>query len=202
MTKLRRTALILVATAVGLSGCSIASQHAAVPLPLHLTDSTTTTVSVVTPTNQLSVYFLQDGRLVAVPVPYYPTDPVGSALEALGIGPTASQARRGITTGFHESPVNIQIAGTVTKGGIASVTVDTSFLNLSVIALEEASAQVVFTLTGLANGPNSVRFILDGQALESFVPPGRLVNRAVTRLDYCDFAPLNYTPCAHIASPT
>lgn len=200
MRPLRRAGPAVIAAAIALGGCSIATQHSAVPLPQQLTNSTTTTIPVVNPTNHLSVYFLQHGRLVSVPVPNNPSDPLGSALTALGIGPTAAQAARGITSGFSEAPASLQIAGTVAKGGTASVAVDTSFLNLSVLALEEASAQVVFTLTGLANGPSSVRFILDGQALESFVPPGRLVNRNVTRLDYCIFAPLDYTPCAQISS--
>jgi hypothetical protein len=113
-----------------------------------------------------------------------------------------AQAQRGITTAFSDSPAQILIAGAEPKGKPWSVEVDTSFLNLAESALEQASAQIVYTLTGLPNGPNSVQFVLDGQALESFIPPGKLVNRAVTRLDYCDFAPLDYTPCAHIVSPT
>ena len=198
----RRAKVVVIAAALALSGCSIATQHSAVPLPQHLTDSTTTTIPVVNPTTHLSVYFLQNGHLVPVPVPNNPSDPLGSALTALAIGPTAAQAERGITSGFGQALASLQIAGTVAKGGTALVAVDTSFLSLSVIALEEASAQVVFTLTGLPNGPNSVLFVLDGQALESFVPPGRLVNRSVKRIDYCAFAPLDYTPCAHLNAPS
>lgn len=203
MTRRVQSLLVVVAVAIALSGCSIASQKTAVTLPssLRLTSSTTTSVPISTPSSQLSVYFLQNTRLVAVPV-YYAADPVPYALAALGRGPTVAQAQRGITTAFSNQPALILIAGVVPKGGVASVEVDTSFLNLPELALEQASAQIVYTLTGLPNGPNSVRFVLDGQKLESLIPPGKLVNRAVSRLDYCEFAPLDYTPCAHLASPT
>lgn len=194
-----RGLLILFAVALGLSGCSIASQRAAVPLPLHLTNSTTTTTPASTPTNEISVYFLRDGLLVAASE--YATDPIASALLLLGRGPSQAQLGKGMTTAFEESPAKLSTAGAITPDGTVSVEVDTAFLNLPVIPLEEASAQIVFTLTGIPNGPSSVRFVLDGQALASFVPPGKLVDRAVTRLDYCRFAPLNYSPC-HTAAAT
>lgn len=199
---MRRRALLLVGVlSLLFSGCSIASQRSAVPLPpsLHLAAASTTTLPSQVPTNVLSVYFLKNGRLSAVSG-YYGTDSLGVALAILSNGPSLPQARSGITTGFNESPAKIQLAGAFNKGGTASIEIDTSFLNLSVIALEEASAQIVYTLTGLPNGPSSVRFVLDGQALESLIPPGKLVNRAVNRLDYCYFAPLNYTPCSKAAT--
>ena len=193
----RRAIVVLGVISLLLSGCSIASQRSAVPLPssLHLISATTTTIPIQTPTNELSVYFLKNGRLSPV-AGYYSTDPATFAMAVLSNGPSVPQTASGITSAFNESPALIQLTGAFTKGGTASVEIDTSFLNLPVISLEKASAQIVYTLTGLPNAPSAVRFVIDGQALESLIPPGKLVNRAVNRLDYCQFAPLNYTPCS------
>lgn len=197
----RRAVLLFGALSILASGCGIASQRSASPLPASLrlgAAKTTTTLPSQIPTNLLSVYFLKNGRLSPVTA-YYSTsaDALIVALAVLSQGPSSQQTHAGMTTAFTEFPAKIQIAGTFIKGKPANVEVDTNFLNLPATSLEEASAQIVYTLTGLPDAPSSVRFVLDGQFLESLIPPspGTLVNRAVTRLDYCQFAPVNYTPC-------
>lgn len=148
-------------------------------------------------THQLKVYFLKGGRLVAVLRPYS-TDPLVAALTALEGGPTPKEIDdQGITTAFSESPADITSAGTrdVRGGKIALVEIDVAFITLPGEAFEEAAAQIVFTVTGLDGGPTSVEFFLNTNPVQALVPPGKLVNRPVTRNDYCVFAPAN-TACS------
>jgi spore germination protein GerM len=140
------------------------------------------------------VYFLKGGVLYPVPE-YYSTDPLTYALEALGIGPTFEEVNLGITTAFSEQPAQIRSAGTATKNGVALIEVDSEFRTLPGESLEEAFAQIVFTVTGLPNGPSSVKFLYNSAPLDALIPPGQLVNRPVTRMDYCAFAPSSYIPC-------
>jgi spore germination protein GerM len=181
-----------------LSGCSVATQDTATPLPSRLilgsTTTTTTTIPASQPTHQLEVYFLKDGRLFPV-VEDYSTDPLSQALEALGGGPTVYDSNRyGITTAL-DSQSQIRSAGPISKSGVALIEVDSGFYTLPGESLEEAFAQVVFTVTGLPNGPSSVEFLYNGSHLDALIPPAQLVKRAVTRTDYCTFAPLSYIPC-------
>lgn len=180
-----------------LSGCSVATQNTATPLPSRLnlgptTTTTTTTIAQSQATHQLQVYFLKGGLLYPV-LEYYSTDPLNSALEALGIGPTVDEANHLITTAF-KSPAQIRSTGPVAKNGVALIEVDAAFTTLPGESLEQAFAQIVFTVTGLPNGPSSVQFFQDGGHLDALIPPGELVKR-VTRMDYCAFAPLSYIPC-------
>jgi hypothetical protein len=182
-----------------LSGCSVATQGTATPLPSSLNigpTSTTTTLPASQAAHQLEAYFLKGGRLYAVDEPYS-TDPLGAALEALDIGPTADEANRGITTAFSESPAQITSAG-VTKDDVALIKVDNEFTSLPGEALEEAFAQIVYTVIGLPNGPTSVEFLYDGYHLDALVPPGQLLSRPVTRSDFCAFAPDSYIPCQKV----
>jgi spore germination protein GerM len=195
----RRLAPVICALAFvsALSGCSVATQDTATPLPPSLTigpTSTTTTVPPSQAAHQLKAYFLKGGRLYAVPVPYS-TDPLGAALEALDIGPSFDETADGITTAFSESPAQITSAGPVGKNGVAIIEVDQEFTSLPGESLEQAFAQIVFTVTGLPDGPSSVEFLYLGYHLDALVPPGQLLSRAVNRSDYCLFAPLSYIPC-------
>jgi spore germination protein GerM len=186
-------ALALIAA---LSGCSVATQNTATPLPPRLALAPTTTPTTVPNhgTHQLQVYFLKDGRLYPV-LEYYSTDPLGAALLALGIGPSVDEADHHITTAFSASPAEIASVGPVAKNGVALIEVDSEFTTLPGVSLEEAFAQIVFTVTGLPNGPSSVEFLFDQSRMEALIPPGQLVNRPVMRSDYCAFAPLSYLPC-------
>jgi hypothetical protein len=181
-----------------LGSCSVATQNSATALPPQLTlpPTTATTTTLVTPgTHQLKVYFLKGGRLFAVQRPYS-TDPLVAALTALEGGPTPKEIDdEGITTAFSESPADITSAGTRDGGKIALVEIDVAFITLPGEAFEEASAQIVFTITGLAGGPTSVEFFLNTTRIQALIPPGSLVTRPVTRNDYCLLAPAN-TACS------
>jgi spore germination protein GerM len=198
---MRRLAPLVGALALvsALSGCSVATQNTATPLPSSLTlgaaPTTTTTVPTSQAAHQLEAYFLKGGKLYAVDEPYS-TDPLGAALEALDIGPTAEEANRGITTAFSASPAQITSAGV--KDGVALIKVDDEFTSLPGEALEEAFAQIVFTVIGLPNGPISVQFLYDGYHLDALAPPGQLLSRPVTRSDFCAFAPTSYIPCQKV----
>jgi hypothetical protein len=195
---MRRLVPLFFAIAIipALSGCSVATQNTATPLPPSLTlgpTPTTTTLPLGQAAHQLKAYFLKGGRLYAVEEPYS-TDPLGAALEALDIGPSADEADHGITTAFSESPAQITSAG-VTKDGVALIKVDSEFTSLPGEALEEAFSQIVYTVIGLPNGPTSVQFLYLNYPLDALVPVGQLLSRPVTRLDYCEFAPSSYIPC-------
>jgi hypothetical protein len=182
-----------------LSGCSVATQNTATPLPPNLKlgpTTTTTTPPASHATHQLNVYFMKEGRLFAVPE-YYSTDPLDVALAYLGAGPSAGQTSRGITTALI-SPAAITSAAPIGKNGVALIEVDSEFTSLPGEALEEAFAQIVFTVTGLPNGPSSVKFQYLGYPLDALVPPGQLLSRGVTPSDYCIYAPAGYIPCQKI----
>jgi hypothetical protein len=182
-----------------LSGCSVATQNTATPLPpnLKLEPTTTTTMPPAShATHQLNVYFIKEGLLLPVPE-YYSTDPLDVALAYLDAGPSAGQTSRGITTALVPSAA-ITSAAPIGKNGVALIQVDSEFTSLPGVALEEAFAQVVFTVTGLPNGPSSVKFQYLRYPLDALVPPGQLLSRAVTASDYCEFAPAGYIPCQKI----
>jgi spore germination protein GerM len=188
--------LAVLALTMVLSSCSVATQDTATPLPpsLGLSPTTTpTTLPASQASKQLKVYFLRGGLLYPV-LEYYATDPLTAALEALEIGPTATQADKSITTALLTN-AQIRSAGVVTKKGVASIEVDQEFTTLPGESLEEAFAQVVFTVTGLPIGASSVQFFYAGSPLDALIPPGQLVKGAVTRMDYCAFAPASYLPC-------
>jgi spore germination protein GerM len=182
-----------------LSGCTVATQNTATPLPANLKlapTTTTTTPPASHATHQLNVYFMKEGRLFPV-LEYYSSDPLDVALAYLGAGPSATQTSRGITTALI-SPAAITSAGPI-KNGVALIEVDSEFTSLPGEALEEAFAQIVFTVTGLPNGPSSVKFQYLGYPLDALVPPGQLLSRGVTPSDYCaTFAPAGYIPCQKI----
>jgi spore germination protein GerM len=174
-----------------LSGCSVATQNTATPLPSQLALGPTVTTTTLPPshaTHQLKVYFIKEGRLFPV-LEYYSTDPLDVALAYLSAGPSAGDASRGITTAFSEIPAAITSAGPVSKDGVAFIEVDSEFKSLPGEDLEEAFAQIVFTVTGVPNGPSSVEFIYESSRMQALIPPGELVDRPVTQDDYRAFAP-------------
>ncbi|HEY5272177.1 MAG TPA: GerMN domain-containing protein [Acidimicrobiales bacterium] len=182
-----------------LSGCSVATQNTATPLPTRLTvppTTTTTTVPSSKGTHQIKVYFLKNGRLYPV-LEYYSSDPLGLALGALEIGPTAIETDEGLTSAITEQAAQITSVGPP-RDGIALIEVDQAFVDLPGEALEQAFAQIVFTVTGLPDGPASVEFFYNSNRMQALIPPGQLVIRAVTRSDYCAFAPLSYIPCQKV----
>jgi spore germination protein GerM len=182
-----------------LSGCSVATQDTATPLPTKLTvppTTTSTTVPASQETHQLKVYFLKDGLLYPV-LEYYSSDPLGLALGALEIGPTARETDEGITSAITEQAAQITSVGPP-RDGIALIEVDQAFVDLPGEALEQAFAQIVFTVTDLPDGPSSVVFFYNGNRIQALIPVGQLVNRKVTRSDYCAFAPLSYIPCQKV----
>jgi hypothetical protein len=175
--------------AVVISGCSIATQNAATPLPPQLrlpptSSTTTTTLPISKGTHELQVYFLKNGQLHPVQQPYS-TDPIVTALTALAIGPSPDERGNGITSAFSESPAQITSAGTRDGGKTALVQIDQAFLDLQGEAFEEAAAQVVYTVTGLAGGPKSVEFLLGSVPKPVLVPPGFLVSGPVGQENYC-----------------
>jgi spore germination protein GerM len=176
-----------------LSGCSVATQNTATALPPSLTLPPTSTTSTTLPpshaTHQLEVYFIKQGRLFPVKE-YYSSDPLDVALADLDTGPSAGDVNQGISTAFSEIPAAITSAGPVGKDGIAFIEVDEEFTSLTGVALLEAFAQIVYTVTGLPGGPAAVKFVYDASLRPALIPPGELVDRAVTRLDYSTFAPL------------
>jgi spore germination protein GerM len=188
-------ALCTIALVLALAGCSVATQDTATPLPSSLALPPTTTATTIPEsqaTHQLKVYFLRSGVLYPVLVSYS-TEPLTYALEALGIGPTAAEADKFITSALLPSAL-IRSAGPV-KNGVVPIEVDQEFTTLPGESLEEAFAQIVFTVTGLPIGASSVRFVYADQPLDALIPPGQLVRGDVTRMDYCAFAPTSYLPC-------
>lgn len=198
---MRRRALLgaLVALAIATSACGIPIQGTATKLPaqLQLPATTSTTQPASNSNLHLLVYFIRAGRLFPLEE-YYPTsNNPNAALQAalfwLSNGPTAVQAKCGVTSSLL-APTSLTMEGSP-HNGIVTVDVGSNFFGLEGIPLEEASAQIVWSLTGQDTGVTEVELTYDHIHIETYVPPGTFVNRAVNRADYAPLAPTGETTC-------
>lgn len=169
------------------SGCSVGTQAAPVPLPPGQLPAAVRVIgaSGKGPGQITHVFFLSGDRL-SDQLRWVPSgDPVANALDALVSGP--GPAGDG-------SPLRTALPGSVTSlavtvvDGVATVDVPGTLDRLGAHNEVLAVAQIVFTVTAQP-GVDAVRLAAGRQPLEVPTGSGQLVARPVTRQDYLALAP-------------
>lgn len=157
----------------------------AADVPFGLLDQPATTVTtapgpVVAMTAPVSIFLIQQGRLVAATreVPSPPA--VRSVLELLLAGPTAEEARAGLRSAIAPST---QLFNVAIDGDVVRVDLSPGFAEAPAQDQTVAVAQIVFTATGLP-GIAGVGFTLAGRAVEVPTADGTLRRGTLTPADY------------------
>ncbi|MCU1491782.1 MAG: Sporulation and spore germination [Acidimicrobiaceae bacterium] len=190
--RLRYLAGAIGGLALLIGGCGVPTSNSAkilqVPPALVLGSSTTTTLPGGVATVQ--VYFLRAGRLVQELVPVPAPATIAEALLVLGIGPTVSEANKGVTTGLPQTPQQATITYNETnKAGVATVTLDNTFIGMFGTRLIDALGQIVYTVTASGQAKKVV-FQLNNQPYDAFLPDSTITYDPVGRVDYAAIAPL------------
>jgi spore germination protein GerM len=192
---------VLALVALGASACSIPAQsddHAiAAQNPLSVLNSTPpgTATPGNSPTTPVLVYFVFNGRLLAVPRAVPRAAPgkgaLNSALNLLFTGPSGADRRNGLTSYFHPLDHVQPIVTNLSTSGLATIELDESFTLLSGTALADALGQIVYTVTGVAGTTvTGVEFTLDnGAPFAGYSPAGTILTGPLTRKDYALIAP-------------
>lgn len=187
----------LVAVALVLSACGIATEANPRPLPksqvpFHLLapagSTTTTTISPVGV--QVVVYFLR-GQKVA-PVYRFVAAPVRlrAVMQSLVNGPYDAERNQGLSTDISTPQIQV-LSATVANSGVATVNFNQAIAGGS--QQIAAVAQVVYTATA-QTGVQSVRFEISGKPAPVPTASNVEVGRPVTRADYAPYAPVSDTP--------
>lgn len=184
----RAVAAVCAASLVGaaLVSCSVRPQdHPDVIAigPLTAADQHTD-VETAPSSRQATVYFVRDGRLVAVDRHLPDGDPVARSLAALVAGP-GPQDVAGLQSALPSSTAAWDVA---VAGGVATIAVPVDFDRLGARNEVVAVGQLVFTVTAHP-GVRGVLFTSNGSPIEVPTDSGRLVARPVTRADYPTIAP-------------
>lgn len=142
--------------------------------------TTTTVAGAARRTAVVSIFFVQQGRLVAtireVPAPARLAD----VLELLVAGPTEEEARNGLLSAI--SPATELLDVTI-EDGVARVNLSSAFIESQVRDQTEAVAQIVFTAAGLP-GVSGITLALAGRAVEVPAADGTLRRDTLTPADY------------------
>jgi hypothetical protein len=187
--------IVVVAGAIGLSGCGIPYNSTAQVLPSQLLNGVP---NVALPTSEppstgtnkpFLVYFLRDNVLTAVSRP----DPSASrsasatdAIEALNNGPDLTDLENGVTNALASAP-GAGISYVDFSDGVVTVNLNEEFTSSLIgVPLYQAFGQIVATLTSLApRAIHAVSFLHDGITWPALLPDGQTVYRKV---DLCDYA--------------
>jgi len=197
-----KRAVVLGGLALSLGGCGIplsrsaqAISSANLPAELNGGAPTSTTTSTTVPpvpshASHLEVYLVAHSGTHLVAVRRYWEQKV-TPLIALGLliqGPDLSDAKRGIQTDLATTD-HVEVS--VSKAGLAEVTLGSSFDDLFGTSLYVPLAQIVFTL--MVNFPyiKGVNFYLAGE-LFNYTPSGSSSPRPVTERTYALLAPLRH----------
>lgn len=195
-SRLLRLGAALAAVAVLAGGCGVPEDSEARGLPRHDVPfdllaakpaSTTTTTAPSAPV-QVTVYFVQGGRLAPVTRQVQSPATADKALRALIAGPTAAEVKKGLQTAIGRSTT--VLSADVGEGGIATIDVTNSFHVGSQAETILAAAQMVFTATSL-EGVRGVKFTLEGARANIYQGDGEQTSLPVSRLTYASFAPLS-----------
>lgn len=180
---------------VALAACGVGTESeprtlAADDVPFGLLQSPSSTVTTTPPPGLIrematvSVFLLQEGRLVGrtrdVPAP----PEIRTVLEQLLDGPTEEEARDGVLTAISPATelLDVRIEGTV-----ARVNLSASFAESQVQDQTVAVAQIVFTAAGLP-GVSGIMLELAGRSVEVPAADGTLRRGSLTPADYATLA--------------
>ncbi|WP_432483933.1 GerMN domain-containing protein [Kineococcus esterisolvens] len=152
------------------------------PAPVPSADSSTTAA----PSDGPRVYFLQDDRLLAVPLGRGGTAGTGTParlgdlLDRLSAGPGQQERADGLSSALGP---DVRLSAVDVADGTARVSVEGLAQNIAADRLPLAVGQVVLTAT-TAPGVLSVLLLRDGEVLEVPLPGGERTAGPVTAGDY------------------
>lgn len=186
-------ALAALAAALGLAGCGIGSQSQAEALPPHevpfdlLSPAPSSASAPRAPTAEAVIlYFLRDGRLVAVARELPAPAAVDARLSALAAGPTTAEAAEGLSSA-------VSAPGTAPTGLISfnkmTINLTPSFEQLATKDQVEALAQLVYTATAIP-GITTVAFRIHDKPVAVPREDNSTTEGPVSRQDYRSLAPL------------
>jgi germination protein M len=176
--------------ACGRSGGSSPAPVATVTLTASPTTSAgATTAPTATPSarTRLSLYYLA-GETLGVAERRVPltTKPATAAMTALLAGPTAAEQTAGLTSAV---PGGTRLLGLSIDGTTAKVDLSAEFSSGGgSLSLQARVAQVVYTLTQFKT-VDSVKFLLEGSAVDALGGEGLMLGEGQTRADWRDFEP-------------
>jgi hypothetical protein len=190
---MRRVTGVLVAAAVLLAGCGVATdegpralRRADVPFDLLEPDATATSTTLVAVTTEVPVYLVGSERLAVVRRLVEPPPSLFRAIETLLAGPTAEEAAAGLRSAVSNQT---RVLSVRVQSGVASLDLSGEFATIGGQELILAVAQLVYTATA-AQGVLGVRLSLDGESVEIPRRDGTLTKEPVGRSDYSGLAPL------------
>lgn len=151
-----------------------------VPFGLAAPTSDTTVTTVPSASAEVTVYFVEGGRLVPTPRRISQPVSVADALDAVVAGPTEDEARAGRRSALLGSGLVNRASA---AGGIATVDLGIRFTALPSDEQVLALAQLVYTATGLP-GITAVTFTLNASPIPVPKADGSLTDAPVARADY------------------
>jgi spore germination protein GerM len=129
---------------------------------------------------RIDVWFVRDERIAPAPRTVAPPAVARAAMTELLGGPTDDEAAAGASTSI---PAGTSLLGLRITDGVAEVDLSGAFASGGgSLSMLSRVAQVVYTLTGFPT-VDSVRFLIDGERVESIGGEGVIVDRPLTRAD-------------------
>ena len=169
-----------------LAGCGVDPQAAPEAVSIAPLTPTSSGPSAGSTGAGVSLWFLQDDRLVPVPRAATEAD-AATALALLAEGPDPAEVAAGLGTALSPQPLDVVAAGEGEDDATLTVAVTPAFTGVAGEDQVRAVAQVVWTATAF-DGVDAVRFTADGEALEVPTDEG-LTADPVDREDYASVAP-------------
>lgn len=183
--------LLAVVAAVGVTGCGVpASGHLqridpkTVPFDL-LATAPPGTEAPQSRGPAVDIFFVRNDRLVTAKRHIVAQVASAAALRSLFVGPTPTEAARGLTT---DVPAQTRLISLDLTGPIATVDLSSEFSAVGGSEQVLAVAQIVYTLTASPQ-ISSVQFAIDGKTIEVPDGSGSLADAPRRRGDYPDVAP-------------
>ncbi|MBJ7456362.1 MAG: GerMN domain-containing protein [Thermoleophilia bacterium] len=144
------------------------------------TSPATTAPATVSEQVEAEVWFVRGERVAAVTRAVTPPAVARAAMTELLRGPGADEAAAGLSTSI---PAGTALLGLRITGGVAEVDLSGDFASGGgSLSMLTRVAQVVYTLTGFPT-VGSVRFLIDGERVESIGGEGVIVDPPLTRAD-------------------
>lgn len=158
-----------------------------VTAPTTTTAPATTTTSTTPATVPVAVFFVRDERMAAVDRDVTPPGVARAAMTALLAGPTAEETAAGSSSSI---PAGTRLLGLRIADRVAEVDLSGEFASGGgSLSMLTRVAQVVYTLTGFPT-VGSVRFLIDGEKVDSIGGEGVIVDHPLMRADLPDQAPV------------
>jgi hypothetical protein len=185
-------AMVITAAVIIMGGCGVRPQAEPEPLPTRLMRGISGPTPAASPngtgsatvTEEVDVFLLRGGRLVAVRRTVPLGGGVGPRLDALVAGPTPAESSDGITSAI---PSTAHFAVRIIAD-VAVVRAPPELTELTGAQQVLALAQLVYTATA-ATGVTGWQLTDGAKSLDLPTDSGRLVSRPVMRADYTALAP-------------